>query len=96
MAKKQEYFIDFYKDTYGEREVHVKALWDKNGKELYNGAKAVLDVPWGDEKEIGKIKVYQTVIDTKEGFDTTYNYGFKPKKGQALYIYEDGSNIELV
>ena len=45
---KQEYFWDIYKDKrLGDREVKVGAIWDKNGKELYNGAKAKLDVPWG-------------------------------------------------
>lgn len=96
MAKKQEYFVDFYKDSYGEREVNVEALWDKNGKELYNGAKAILNTPWGDE--IGKVKVYQFITDKFNGYgyDVIYSYGFKPKKGESLWIEKDGSNIELI
>lgn len=42
MAKEFEFFKDVVK---GEE---VKAIYDKNGKELYNGAKAILDVPWGE------------------------------------------------
>ena len=90
---KQEYFVDFYKDSYGEREVNVEALWDKNGKELYNGAKAILHTSYGDE--VGKIKIYQDILDTGHGFKKTYSYGFKPKKGSALFIY-DGNDVELI
>lgn len=91
---KQEYFWDIYKNKkLGDMEVQVKAIWDKNGKELYNGAKAKLDVPWGDGFEIGKIVIYVFVTDD---YKYEYSYGFKPKKGSALYIEEDGSNIELI
>lgn len=99
---KQEYFWDIYKNKkLGDMEVQVKAIWDKNGKELYNGAKAKLDVPWGDGFEIGKIVIYQDFFEDFKngkfnGFITEYNYGFKPKKGSALYIEEDGSNVELI
>ena len=94
MSKNQEFFQDIVK---GE-EIEVKALWDKNGKELYNGAKAILDVPWGNGFEIGKIVVqkgYDTVED-KYGVYFLYEYAFKPKKGSALYIEQDGSNVELI
>ena len=91
--KKQEYFIDFYKDKYGEREVHVEAMWDKNGKELYNGAKAIYYSSWGEE--LGTIKIYQDVFDIKNKFKTTYSYGFKPERGSALFIY-DGNDVELI
>ena len=91
---KQEYFWDIYKNKkLGDTEVQVKAIWDKNGKELYNGAKAKLDVPWGDGFEIGKIIIYGFVTDD---YNHEYFYGFKPKKGSTLYIEEDGSNIELI
>ena len=91
---KQEYFWDIYKNKkLGDMEVQVKAIWDKNGKELYNGAKAKLDVPWGDGFEIGKIAIYSFATDD---YDHEYSYGFKPKKGSTLYIEEDGSNIELI
>lgn len=91
---KQEYFWDIYKDKrLGDREVKVEAIWDKNGKELYNGAKAKLDVPWGDGFEIGKIVIYSFVTDD---YKYEYSYGFKPKKGSALYIEEDGNNVELI
>lgn len=99
---KQEYFLDVYKNKrLGDMEVKVKAIYDKNGKPLYNGAKAILDVSWGDGIEVGKIVVYEDVFESYEngkfvGFVTEYNYGFKPKKGSALYIQEDGSNVELI
>ena len=70
---KQEYFVDFYKDKYGEREVKVEALYDKNGEELYNGAKAILDVPWGDGKEIGKVVISKFITDEYD--DYGYNFG---------------------
>ena len=88
IESKQEYFIDEYKG----REVHVEAIYDKNGKPLYNGAKAKLDVDWGDGFEIGKVLVYEDVFDHK----WIYTYGFKPKKGFALWIEPNGSNIELI
>ena len=88
--KKEEYFVDFYKDKYGEYEVHVEAMWDKNGKELYNGAKAIYHANWGDE--IGKIKIYQDVTSDNK---YVYSYGFKPKKGSALFIY-DNNDVELI
>ena len=88
--KKQEYFIDLYKDTYGERKVQVEAMYDKNGKELYNGAKAVYHANWGDE--IGKVKIYQDITSDDK---YEYSYGFKPKKGSALYIYDENC-IELI
>ena len=91
---KQEYFWDIYKNKkLGDMKVQVKAIWDKNGKELYNGAKAKLDVPWGDGFEIGKIVIYSFVTDD---YDHEYSYGFKSKKGSTLYIEEDGSNVELI
>ena len=91
--KKEEYFIDFYKDKLGEYEVKVEALYDKNGKELYNGAKAILDVPWENGKEIGKVVISRYVTDN---YDSIYSYSFKPKKGHQLWIEKDGSNIELL
>ena len=94
---KQEYFVDIYHSKrLGDYEVKVEAIWDKNGKELYNGAKAILNTPWGDE--IGKVIVYRFIGDkiTKYGYETTYSYGFKPKKGESLWIEKDGSNIELI
>ena len=95
---KQEYFIDFYKDKYGEHEVKVEALYDKNGEELYNGAKAILDVPWRDGKEVGKVVISKFVTNEYDdyGYQNVYTYAFKPKKGSQLYIEEDGSNIELI
>lgn len=95
---KQEYFIDFYKDKLGKHEINVEALWDKNGEELYNGAKAILDVPWGDGKEIGKVVISKFITNEYDdyGYQTIYTYAFKPKKGSQLYINEDGSNIELI
>ena len=95
---KQEYFIDFYKDKYGEHEVKVEALYDKKGEELYNGAKAILDVPWGDGKEVGKVVISKLITDEYDdyGYQTIYSYVFKPKKGSQLWIEKDGSNIELV
>ena len=94
MAKEFEFFKDIVK---GE-EVEVKALYDKNGKELYNGAKAMLDVPWGDGFEIGKIVVQKgyDYIDDKYGRYFLYEYAFKPKKGSALWIEPNGSNVELI
>lgn len=47
----------------------------------------------GDGFEIGKILIYSFVTDD---YDYEYSYGFKPKKGSALYIEEDGSNVELI
>ena len=95
---KQEYFVDFYKDKFGEYEVKVEALYDKNGEELYNGAKAILDVPWGDGKEVGKVVISKFVTDEFDdyGYKKIYSYSFKPKKGSQLWIEKDGSNIELV
>lgn len=95
---KQEYFIDFYKDKLGKHEINVEALYDKNGEELYNGAKAILDVPWGDGKEIGKVVISKFITDEYDdyGYQTIYTYAFKPNKGSQLYINEDGSNIELI
>lgn len=91
---KQEYFWDIYKNKkLGDVEIQVKAIWDKNGKELYNGAKAKLDVPWGDGFEIGKIVIYSFVTND---YNYEYSYAFKPKKGSTLYIEEDGSNGELI
>lgn len=91
---KEKYFWDIYKDKrLGDREVKVEALWDKNGKELYNGAKAKLDVPWGESFEIGKVVIYDFITDD---YEHIYSYGFKPKKGSTLWIEEDGSNIELL
>lgn len=91
---KQEYFWDIYKNKkLGDMEVQVRAIWDKNGKELYNGAKAKLDVPWGDGFEIGKIVITSFVTDD---YEYEYSYGFKPKKGSTLYIEEDGNNVELI
>ena len=88
---KQEYFKDIIKWKGEEIEVDVKALYDKNGKELYNGAKAILDVPWDDGFEVGKIVVQKgyDYIMTEWGKDYIYEYAFKPKKGQSLYI-DDG------
>lgn len=95
---KQEYFIDFYKDKLGKHEINVEALWDKNGEELYNGAKAILDVPWGDGKEIGKVVISKFITNEYDdyGYQTIYTYAFKPNKGNQLYINENGSNIELI
>lgn len=96
--KKQEYFVDFYKDKLGEHEVKVEALYDKNGEELYNGAKVILDVPWGDGKEVGKVVISKLITNEYDdcGYQTIYTYSFKPKKGSQLWIEQDGSNIELV
>ena len=95
---KQEYFVDFYKDKLGEHEVKVEALYDKNGEELYNSAKAILDVPRGDGKEVGKVVIskFVTAKYDEYGYQTIYSYAFKPKKGSQLWIERDGSNIELV
>lgn len=88
---RQEYFVDFYKWKGENLEVQVEAIWDKNGKELYNGAKAKLDTSWGTE--IGKIVVSCFITDD---YERIYSYAFKPKKGSQLYIEEDGSNVELI
>lgn len=91
---RQEYFVDIYKDKrLGEFEVQVKALWDKNGKELYNGAKAILDVRWGEGFEVGKVVISKWITDD---YKHEYFYSFKPKKGSQLWIEENGSNIELI
>lgn len=94
---KQKYFVDFYKDSYGKREVKVEAMWDKNGKELYNGAKALYYSLWGELIK-GKIMIYKFVTDEIDdyGYKHIYSYGFKPQKGESLYIEQDGSNIELI
>lgn len=90
-----KYFYDVYKHKrLGDIEVQVEAIYDKNGKELYNGAKAILDVPYGDGFEVGKVVVYENVDTVHHEY--YYTYGFKPKKGAMLWIEEDGSNIELI
>lgn len=90
---KEEYFWDFYKDSTGKREVKVEAMWDKNGKELYNGAKA--KYIWDDgTEEVGKILISQYISDVYP-FKRTYSYGFKPKKGSQLFIFSP-DNIELL
>lgn len=88
---KQEYFVDFYKDKYGEREIKVEAMWDINNKELYNGAKAKYIHSDGTE-ELGKIVIWRQV---GEDYNSYYTYSFKPKKGSQLYIY-DSENVELI
>lgn len=51
-----KYFYDIYKNKkLGDMEVQVEAIYDKNGKELYNGAKAILDVSWGDGLKLEKL-----------------------------------------
>lgn len=77
----------------GKSEVKVKVLWDKNG-----GANAILDVPWSDGKEVGKVVISKFVTDEFNGygFKVIFSYAFKPKKGASLWINEDRNNIELI
>lgn len=97
---KEKYFVDFYKCRgYDDLEVKVEALYDKNGEELYGGAKAILQTPWGIEK--GKIVVSKFIGDrfTDYQYETIFTYAFKPTKGSQLYLDNENqicNDLELI